>query len=129
MSKYGWVFTGPDGEWHWSEEYDNHESCDDHRPASAAEMAISLRLRAEIKKLKREVGDKQYMLNEIIPMLGEKGQKVVANWDAKGVTRIHVSWGPDGVKTRGEDRAQLHLDLEEAIKNSRPLTEEELKEF
>ena len=40
---YGWVFYGPDGEWHWSEVFDPHESITDQRPATAVEAALALR--------------------------------------------------------------------------------------
>jgi hypothetical protein len=34
----GWVYNGPDGEWHWSEHPDNHESVTNQRPATPLEM-------------------------------------------------------------------------------------------
>jgi len=74
-----------------------------------------------IVTLRREAADKQYMLDAIIPMLGPKGQEVVQMWHDKGVKRIHVDWGPEGIKTSGEERAQLHLDFEEAMKTAVPV--------
>lgn len=40
-AKHGWVFYGPDGEWHWSAERDTHESVTDQRPATAVEAALA----------------------------------------------------------------------------------------
>lgn len=34
---YGWIYCGPDGEIHWSEKYDTHESSTQHRPATYLE--------------------------------------------------------------------------------------------
>lgn len=34
---YGWIYCGPDGECHWSEKYDTHESATNHRPATYLE--------------------------------------------------------------------------------------------
>lgn len=36
----GWVYNGPDGEWHWSQKPDLHESVTDQRPATALERVL-----------------------------------------------------------------------------------------
>lgn len=36
-ARYGWVCTGPDGNWHWSETKPTHELVEDVRPATGAE--------------------------------------------------------------------------------------------
>lgn len=40
---HGWVFYGPDGNWHWSINPDYHESVEDLRPATAIEAALAQR--------------------------------------------------------------------------------------
>jgi len=37
---HGWVYNGPDGEWYWSEDQDDHESVTDQRPATALEKTM-----------------------------------------------------------------------------------------
>lgn len=39
-AKYGWVFAGPDGHWHWSEQFQTHELVEDQRPATCLERGI-----------------------------------------------------------------------------------------
>lgn len=42
-AKNGWVFYGPDGEWHWSIDRQEHESIEDQRPATAVEAYFATR--------------------------------------------------------------------------------------
>ncbi|UIS25293.1 hypothetical protein [Erythrobacter phage vB_EliS-L02] len=63
------------------------------------------------------------MLEAVVPMLGPKGRTVWDHWMSKGTRRVHFSWGPEGIKTSGEERAQLHLDWIEAEKTAVPVTD------
>lgn len=38
--EHGWVFYGPDGEWHWSPVWQNHEAITDQRPATGVEAGL-----------------------------------------------------------------------------------------
>lgn len=69
-------------------------------------------MRAEINRLRRLATDRSYMMTAYRQMLGPKGCEVAAMWDAKGVERQHTSWGPKAAEMTGEERAQVHLDIE-----------------
>jgi len=45
MSYYGYTYTGPDGEWYWSERLPDHESILDVKESSAAEMLFYNRVK------------------------------------------------------------------------------------
>lgn len=45
-TKWGYVYVGPDGEWHWSAQQSDHESALDQRPATAAEAEFASRIAA-----------------------------------------------------------------------------------
>ncbi|MAG25056.1 hypothetical protein CMI47_05690 [Candidatus Pacearchaeota archaeon] len=61
-------------------------------------------------------------LEHILPMLGPKAREVERMWSSKGIKFMHVDYGPDGAKTSGEDRAQLHLDIADALESAEPIT-------
>ncbi|RJG46481.1 hypothetical protein D3Y55_21035 [Mesorhizobium sp. DCY119] len=69
---------------------------------------------AEVKKQVHRATNAEYLMHAYRNMLGEKGRAVADMWDAKRVTRVHFSWGPDAHKLTGEERAQVILDLESA---------------
>lgn len=75
----------------------------------------------ERDKWRRIATDRLYMLEAVVPMLGEKGQQVWALWQENRVQRVHFDWGPEGAKTTGEDRARLHLEIEEACQDGEPI--------
>jgi len=78
--------------------------------------SIIAEAKAEIKRLGAVATDRRYMMMAYRQMLGPKGREVAAMWDAKGVLRQHTSWGPKADELTGEERAQIHLDVEEAPK-------------
>jgi len=78
-------------------------------------------LKAKLKAERRRATDAEYMRDAYRRMLGPKGQQVVAAWDAAGLTRIHVSWGPDAASLDGEGIAQAHIDMAEAAKTATPI--------
>jgi len=94
-----------------------------HHDSTARLPAIEQSLAQE----RRRATDAEYMLAALVPMLGPKGREVWAAWQAKGVTRIHHDWVKDPMTMEGEEVAQFHLDMEDAIKDARPLTKEELE--
>ena len=65
-------------------------------------------------------------IENIIPMLGPKAQKVTKAWAESGQLYLHVDYGPEGAATQGEDRAQVHLDMIDAMKTSKPIGVAEL---
>lgn len=71
--------------------------------------------------LTRTATDRRYMMEAMVQMLGPKGKQVVALWEAKGVKRIHSSWAEGYERLTGEEVAQVHLDLEEAMATAVPL--------
>lgn len=75
------------------------------------------KLGAEIKRLTRVATDRQYMMLAYTSMLGPIGLEVVSEWDKKGVTRFHASWGPDAVNLSGEERAKVLLDAHNQVES------------
>ena len=77
---------------------------------------------AELDKQHAALGRKLVGITQIhaatISMLGPKGREVVKMWHDKGVVGLHFSWGPEGARTSGEERAQLHLDIEKACESA-----------
>lgn len=73
------------------------------------------RLKADRDGWKRLAHDAANKIEMILPMLGPKGCEVVKAWADQGITRMHVSWGPEGIKSSGEERAQIHLDIMAAM--------------
>lgn len=86
----------------------------------AADPSALKALEEERDKFKRMATDRQYMIEAIVPMLGPKGRDVWDGWQKSGVQRVHYTWGPEGAKTSGEERAQLHLELSANLKNAPP---------
>lgn len=84
--------------------------------ASAREEALRERDRA-----RRIATDRQYMIDALAQMLGEKGRRVWAAWQRKGVVRIHTAWTEEAASLTGEEIAQLHLDMEAARENATPI--------
>lgn len=76
---------------------------------------------AENTRLIRLAEDRRYMMDAYHSMLGPKGLAVAACWDAKGVKRVHHSWGPDAALMDGEGRAQVLLDWEAAFQTAMPV--------
>lgn len=74
-----------------------------------------------IRDCRRTAGDQRYMLEAYRQMLGPKGLEVVEHWTAKKMKRVHRSWEPDAWSLTGEERAQLLLDLEAALKTAVPV--------
>lgn len=89
---------------------------------STAESRLA-EVTAERDRLLRQRNDRDYMLHAVVPMLGPKARRVWDGWQAQGVTRLHFDWGPEGEKTTGEERAEVHLQIEEAVKTAVPADE------
>lgn len=85
--------------------------------ASAAESRVQS-LEEEVKRLRRESTDRDYMLEAYGSMLGPTALKVVEIWAEKHVKRVHHSWGPEAINLSGEERAQLLLDWEAAMETA-----------
>lgn len=75
-------------------------------------------LQKRIDRLNRTATDRAYMLEALAQMLGPKARQVWASWQAQGVQRIHSDWVIDPMSMDGEDVAQIHLDMEEAMKSA-----------
>ncbi|WP_128082276.1 hypothetical protein [Sphingomonas sp. Ant20] len=75
-------------------------------------------LQHRIDRLNRTATDRAYMIEALAQMLGPKGRQVWASWQAQGVQRIHSDWVVDPMSMDGEDVAQIHLNMEEAIKSA-----------
>lgn len=86
---------------------------------SEAELQMEIDdMRMALALANRRAADHAYMLEAVVPMLGPKGRAVWDHWMAKGTLRVHFTWGPEGAKTSGEERAQIHLDWIEAEKTA-----------
>ncbi len=94
-----------------------HDRDVDHR-ALLNDVLEALR---SAQRANRTATDRQYMIDALSQMLGPKGREVWSLWRAKGVQRIHTSWGPEAHKLSGEEIAEVHLKTEEAIKHAVPL--------
>jgi hypothetical protein len=71
-----------------------------------------------IDRLNRTATDRAYMIEALAQMLGPKARQVWASWQAQGVQRIHSDWVIDPMSMDGEDVAQVHLDMHEAMKSA-----------
>jgi len=52
---WGWTFLGPDGNWHWSANRDEHESVTEQRPATGAEQEFAARIKPDYEAAWREM--------------------------------------------------------------------------
>lgn len=100
---------------HWEGRAETAES------ALTAAQARIAELEGALAKANRTATDRLYMMNAYRQMLGPNGRQVAAIWDAKGVLRQHTDWGPSAHLLTGEERAQCHLDTEEAMKTARKM--------
>ena len=85
------------------------------------EKALRVRvseLEAEVKRLTTLATDRFYFMEAYRAMLGPIGREVAKMWKDRGVMRVHYSWGPDALAKSGEERAQLILDWEDAMKTA-----------
>jgi len=78
---------------------------------------------------RRRGTDGLYMIEALVQMLGPKARKVWKAWQDKGVVRQHSSWTVDPMTMAGEDVAQVHLDMEVAIKNAVPIDDVDRDRF
>lgn len=69
---YGWIIYGPDGEWHWSPQRDEHESVTDQRPATAIEAALASRERERITQLEQVAREQEALLRETRNLLADE---------------------------------------------------------
>lgn len=77
--------------------------------------------RGIVQNLRRRITDLGYMQGHLVQMLGPKALQVWRGWQAKGLVRLSVTWGPDAANLSGEELAQIHLDVEEAMKTAVPI--------
>ncbi len=85
------------------------------------------KLQTDITALRREVNDAVYMKAAYYQMLGETGRAVADMWLAKGVKRVHHSWGPEAHKMTGEERAAFIMEVERAPRTKMDFKDGELQ--
>jgi hypothetical protein len=97
---------------------------EEKKPSPALPLTLPLRERAEIKQLNKQlqravrvIKDKDHMIHLMSEMLGPIGKQAFDQWQKEGLVMMHCDWGPEGINTRGEARAQLYLDIDAAAKD------------
>jgi hypothetical protein len=99
-------------------EQSDHCKADSRTCADQAQMPVPVGCDERLSRLNRTATDRAYMIEALAQMLGPKARLVWASWQDQGVQRIHSDWVIDPMSMDGEDVAQVHLDMHEAMKSA-----------
>lgn len=73
---------------------------------------LSLEAAKALRAQYRRATDAEYLKSAYRQMLGPTGKMVAENWEKRGVSRVHFSWGDNAHTLSGEERAQVILDVD-----------------